>query len=658
MGRSNRRKHVVASVVTALTLGGLFQAAPTVASADALDGASIRIFPTKSAATSAAIMNVTQPQLTYHGGRHNIGVTISAPRVYLVFWGSQWGAESPPGSLSFANDWAGMAPRVRALFQGIGTDNEQWSGVMTQYCEGVPGGATSCPASARHVPYPTGGTLAGTWVDTALAAPGTSTPRQIASEALRAAVHFGNTTSAANRNAQYMIVSAASTHPNGFPNGGWCAWHDWSGDYANLATYGDIAFTNLPYIPTAGTNCGANFVNADSSGDLDGVTIVAGHEYAETITDQNPSGGWLDSSGWENADKCAWRPLGTVGGADNVAFSTGNFAMQGTWSNDTKRCALTHPTITGADADFSMSATPTTASVAPGGTVIGSVGTATTLGVAQTLLLSSAFLPGGMTSTFAPDTITSGGASTFAVTVSTATPPGTYPLLLVGSGQHVHAVLLTITVTGTALPALANGVAVNGLSAPAGSSHVWRFDVPAGQSQLQFTTGGGSGNVDVYAKLGAVPTTADFTCRSVNATNTDTCTIANPAAGTYFVVLQGTSAYSGTNLEGLYTSALDQPLTRAVSVSQIAGGAGSQQFWTLSVPSGVAKLTFSTTGSLGDVDLYIRRGSHPTTATYKCRSFTPGDVESCSVATPGSGTWFVMLRGYGDYAGVTLTGTY
>ena len=52
---------------------------------------------------------------------------------------------------------------------------------------------------------------------------------------------------------------------------------------------------------------------------IDGVTIVEGHEYAETITDQNPAGGWIDSTGYENGDKCAWVGVGGTGGGVALA---------------------------------------------------------------------------------------------------------------------------------------------------------------------------------------------------------------------------------------------------------------------------------------------------------------------------------------------------
>ncbi|MBV9293288.1 MAG: putative Ig domain-containing protein [Frankiales bacterium] len=94
-----------------------------------------------------------------------------------------------------------------------------------------------------------------------------------------------------------------------------------------------------------GTSCGQNYVNSGTAGALDGVTIVAGHEYSETITDQNPAGGWTDNAGYENADKCAWNGVGGTGGAQNVSFATGSFAMQSTYSDDATGCQISHPIV-------------------------------------------------------------------------------------------------------------------------------------------------------------------------------------------------------------------------------------------------------------------------------------------------------------------------
>ena len=296
--------------------------------------------------------------LNYGGGIDGIGVTTGAEKVYLVFYGSQWGTQGTDanGNVTLSGDPSGEAPYAQQLFKGLGTGGELWSGVMTQYCDGVAVGAQTCPASnTQHVAYPTGGALAGVWVDESTASPSSATGHQLGVEAVNAAGHFGNTTAASNRDAQYVIISPTGANPDGWLSNGFCAWHDYNGDTTLsggpvTSPYGDIAFTNLPYITDAGASCGANFVNAGSAGANDGISIVEGHEYAETITDQNPAGGWTDSGGSENGDKCAWITPGTSGGSFDLSLPTGTFAMQTTWANDgaggAGTCEASHSIVT------------------------------------------------------------------------------------------------------------------------------------------------------------------------------------------------------------------------------------------------------------------------------------------------------------------------
>ncbi len=330
--------------------------------------------PSEFAAHLKAAASSGSEVLSYGGGVDSIGVTSGVPKVYVVFWGTQWGTATTAsnGIMSFSGDRKGAAPYMQNWIRGLGTNNEAWSGVMTQYCDGpsVAYGATSCPTGASHIGYPggaaLGGALAGVWYDHSGAAPSSATGYQIAQEAVKAAAYFGNTTSASNRYAQYIIMSPTGTNPDGYKTGGFCAWHDWNGDTtltggAAPSSYGDIAFTNMPYVADAGSSCGANFVSSA----LDGFSIVGGHEYAETITDQNPSGGWINLTnssfnGEENGDECAWISSGQ-GASARVAMTTGSFAMQSTWSNDTNRCDISHSIITGSggapSANFTFSVT-------------------------------------------------------------------------------------------------------------------------------------------------------------------------------------------------------------------------------------------------------------------------------------------------------------
>jgi hypothetical protein len=259
--------------------------------------------------------------LSYRGGIGGIGVE-TAPKVYLVLWGSQWNN----------NDPSGEANRLQSFFNGVG--GSSWLNSVTQYCQGVASGTVTCGASGQHAGNPTG-IFATTWADNGSAAPSQPTQSQLAAEAVKAAGHFGNTSSASNNTVQYVIATATHNNASGFGTQ-YCAWHS-----STSSSYGNIAYTNLPYITDAGPSCGSNYVNAGSAGATDGITIVEGHEMAETITDQFPNGGWLDRNGEENADKCAWISSGT-GASRNIALTTGTFAVQTLWSNANNGCVASY----------------------------------------------------------------------------------------------------------------------------------------------------------------------------------------------------------------------------------------------------------------------------------------------------------------------------
>lgn len=95
-------------------------------------------------------------------------------------------------------------------------------------------------------------------------------------------------------------------------------------------------------------------------------------------------------------------------------------------------------------------------------------------------------------------------------------------------------------------------------------------------------------------------------------------------------------------------------LQNGVPVTGISGAAGSAQTWTFTVPSGASNLVIAISGGSGDADLYVRRGSAPTTSSYDCRPYRTGNIESCSFATPQAGTYHVLVRGYTSFSGVTL----
>src|SRR5690348_15255439 len=246
--------------------------------------------------------------LTYHGGVGGVGVETGADKVYLVYWGSQWNSNDPSGEAAIQQNF----------FNHVG--GSSWNNSVTQYCEGVSSGTVTCGSSGTHATNPTG-VLAGIWYDNASAAPSSPTQSQLAAEAVNAAAHFGNTTASSNTTVQYVVNTATGNNMNGFGTQ-WCAWHS-----STSSSYGNVAYTNMPYITDAGASCGANFNGLGANA---GITIVGGHEFAETETDIFPNGGWLDGSGAENGDKCAWISSGQ-GASANVTMNGASFPVQSLW---------------------------------------------------------------------------------------------------------------------------------------------------------------------------------------------------------------------------------------------------------------------------------------------------------------------------------------
>ena len=208
---------------------------------------------------------------------------------------------------------------------------------------------------------------------------------------------------------------------------------------------------------------------------------------------------------------------------------------------------------------------------------------------------------------------------------------------------------------------LVNNVPQSGLSGAAGSMRYWKIDVPANQTSLTITIAGGTGDADLYLQAANKPTQQSYICRPYKNGNAETCTVTPPAAGTYWVMLHGYSAYSGVTLTGAYTSggggSGDPYLTNGTPATNLSGASGSSAYWRITAPAGKT-LTISISGGTGDADLYTRFGSRPTTSTYACRPYRNGNAETCTTASTQAGDYYVMLRGYAAYAGVSLVASY
>jgi len=207
---------------------------------------------------------------------------------------------------------------------------------------------------------------------------------------------------------------------------------------------------------------------------------------------------------------------------------------------------------------------------------------------------------------------------------------------------------------------LENGVAVTGLSGNAGEEVKYTFAVPANATDIKFEMSGGSGDADLYVRFGSEPTTSIYDCRPYDYGNNETCTGTN-TDGVYHVMIRGYSSFSGVSIKASYTdggnTSPGNELQNGVPVTNLSGSRNEELMYTMQVPAGVSNVQFNMSGGSGDADMYVKFGSAPTANDFDCRPYASGNNETCTGSDSG-GTYYIMLKGYRAFSGVSLTGSY
>jgi large repetitive protein len=238
---------------------------------------------------------------------------------------------------------------------------------------------------------------------------------------------------------------------------------------------------------------------------------------------------------------------------------------------------------------------------------------------------------------------------------------GTWYIMLYGYDAYANLTLVATYSSSTHITTLTNNVAVPGLSGTASGESYFQIVVPTGQTKLEISITGqpsGTGDCDLYVKKDSMPTTTTFDYRPFLAGSEEKVTITNPVAGTWYIMLRGFSAYTGVTLLGSYSGTVGTLLVNGVAVTGLNGTAASEALYRIEVPDSQMSMQIQITGGTGDCDLYVKLGTPPTVSSYDYRPFVAGNEETVDINSPAAGTWYIMLRGYADYAGVSLKATY
>jgi hypothetical protein len=204
---------------------------------------------------------------------------------------------------------------------------------------------------------------------------------------------------------------------------------------------------------------------------------------------------------------------------------------------------------------------------------------------------------------------------------------------------------------------LASGRAATGIAGAAGDELFFSIEAPIGVKTLEIKMSGGSGDADLYVRHGSLPTVAEYDRRTGLHGNEECIVIDNPSDGVWYIMVRGYQAFADVSLTATYDGVSPDgviSLRNGGAVSGLAGRADGEAFFVIDVPEGQSQLVISTSGGTGDVDLYVCLGQKPTTDEWDYRPYLAGNDETVIVKNPKAGRYYVLLRGYMAYAGVTL----
>jgi subtilase family serine protease len=186
---------------------------------------------------------------------------------------------------------------------------------------------------------------------------------------------------------------------------------------------------------------------------------------------------------------------------------------------------------------FSLSASPTSVTVAQGNVGTSTITSTVTGGFDSAISLSASGQPTGVTVSFNPTSITGAGTSTMTMTVAASTVPGTYTITVTGtSGSTRETTTVSLTVTGTA-PNFTINASPTSITVDPGSS---------GHSTITTTISGGFDSAIALSATGQPSrVTVSFSPSSIPApgsgSSTMTVTVNRRArTGTYTITVKGT----------------------------------------------------------------------------------------------------------------------
>ena len=166
--------------------------------------------------------------------------------------------------------------------------------------------------------------------------------KKLSDKGVKAVVSQAIPTLGSDANALYFVLTSKDVaETSGFLTR-YCGWHTHASIGGQDIKYSFVGDPTGPKL----ANCSAQSIGPNGNAGVDAMASVIAHELEETATDPDLNA-WYDSSGYENADKCAWT-FGTTstaanGSQYNVTWGGLNYLVQQNWlASSPQGCAMSY----------------------------------------------------------------------------------------------------------------------------------------------------------------------------------------------------------------------------------------------------------------------------------------------------------------------------
>jgi hypothetical protein len=246
---------------------------------------------------------VTGNGINYHGGP----VLHGQQNVYFIWYGNWTNGRHASDSQTTVN-------LLNALFSNTGLNGSPYYRINTTYGDN----SANVSGNVVHVNSTTDNYSQGTRLSD-------SRVRTVVSNAITSGRLPKDT------NALYFVLTSSDvSESSGFCTQ-YCGWHT-----STTISGADIKYAFIGNPDRCPSACEAQTTSPNNDSGADGMASVMAHEAEETDTDPDLNA-WYDSSGEENADKCAWiwGPLSTAsnGSKYNQTLAGYHWLIQMNWEN-------------------------------------------------------------------------------------------------------------------------------------------------------------------------------------------------------------------------------------------------------------------------------------------------------------------------------------